>query len=190
MRSLLVVIVDEGIELGLLLQEVLPRRFGGFFLQGQVHAFVPTVLLWITRLDTLDADPEAQPPDRELAEAKEGAVAGEGHAVVATDRTWQSEVLESPFKDGKCVALLGGLEALAAQQVAAGEVSDGQGIAVATIGEHELALVIGAPQIVGMIGAGKTCAFGLEVITLAAAGHQAMAIQYGMHSADGRQRNT
>jgi hypothetical protein len=28
MRSLPVVIVDEGIELGLLLQEVLPRRFG------------------------------------------------------------------------------------------------------------------------------------------------------------------
>ena len=55
MRSLLVVIVDEGIELGLLLQEVFPRRFSGFFLQGQVHAFVPTVLLWITRLDTLDA---------------------------------------------------------------------------------------------------------------------------------------
>src|ERR1700730_11891042 len=71
-----------------------------------------------------------------------------------TRYTRQSEVLESPFKDGKCVALLGGLERLAAQQVAAGEVGDGQGIAVTTIGEHELALVIGAPQIVGMIGAG------------------------------------
>lgn len=57
MRSLPVVIVDEGIELGLLLQEVFSRRFGGFFLQGPVHAFVPTVLLWITRLDPLDADP-------------------------------------------------------------------------------------------------------------------------------------
>ena len=126
MRSLLVVIVDEGIELGLLLQEVFPRRFGGFFLQGQVHAFVPTVLLWITRLDALDADAEAQPPDREFAEAEEGAVAGEGHTVVAADRPRQPEVLESPFKDGKSIDLLGGLEGLAAQQVAAGEVGDGQ----------------------------------------------------------------
>src|ERR1700733_3770775 len=98
MRSLPVVIVDEGIELGLLLQEVLPRRFGGLFLQGQVHAFVPTILLGISRPDTLDADPEAQPPDRELAEAKEGAVAGEGHSVVAADRPRQPEVLERPFK--------------------------------------------------------------------------------------------
>src|ERR1700722_8370547 len=122
MGSLPVVIVDEGIELGLLLQEVLPRRFGGLFLQGQVHAFVPTVLLGIPWPDTLDADPEAQPPHRELAQAKEGAVAREGHPVVAADRPWQPEVLESPFKDGKCEALLGGLEGFAAQQVAAGEV--------------------------------------------------------------------
>jgi len=58
MRSLLVVVADEVVELGLLLQEVLARRFGGFFLQGQVHAFVPTVLLRITRLDALDGDAE------------------------------------------------------------------------------------------------------------------------------------
>src|SRR5471030_1223550 len=135
MRSLLVVIVDEGIELGLLLEEVFARRLGGFFLQGQVHAFVPTVLLWVTWLDTLDADPEAQPPDRELAEAKEGAVAGEGHTVVAADRARQPEVLESPFKDGKRIDLLGRRECLAAQQVAAGEVGDGQRVAIAEIGE-------------------------------------------------------
>src|SRR5471030_1197762 len=140
MRSFLVVIVDEGVELGLLLQEVFPRWFGGFILQGQVHPFVPTVLLWITRLDTLDADPQAQPPDRELAEAKEGAVAGEGHTVVAADRPRHAEVLKSPFKDAKCVALLGGLERFAAQQVAAGEVGDGQRIAITTIRKHELAL--------------------------------------------------
>src|SRR5580704_6651631 len=154
MRSLPVVIVDEGIELGLLLQEVLSWRFGGFFLQGQVHAFVPAVLLWITWSNTLDADPEAQPPHRELAEAKEGAVAREGHPVVAADRPRQPEVLEGPFKDGKSIDLLGRRQCLATQQVAAGEVGDGQRVAIATIREHELALVIDAPQIVGMIGAG------------------------------------
>src|SRR5471032_3284903 len=116
MRSFLVVVVDEGVELGLLLQEVFSRRFGGFILQGQMHPFVPTVLLWITRLDALDADPQAKPPDRELAEAKEGAVAGEGHTVVAADRPRQPEVLESPFKDAKSIDLLGRRQCLAAQQ--------------------------------------------------------------------------
>jgi hypothetical protein len=82
-----------------------------------VHAFVPTVLLWVTRLDTLDSDPEAQPPHRELAQAKEGAVAGEGGTVVAADRARQPEVLEGPFKDGKSIDLLGRRECLAAQQV-------------------------------------------------------------------------
>src|SRR5206468_9093904 len=39
-------------------------------------------------------------------------------------------------------------ESLAADQVTAGEVGDGERVAVALIGEHELTLVIGAPQIV------------------------------------------
>ena len=57
MRSLLVVDADELIERGLLLQEVLARRLSGFLLEGQVHAFVATVLLWVSRFDALDADP-------------------------------------------------------------------------------------------------------------------------------------
>jgi hypothetical protein len=48
---------------GLLLQEVFPRWLGGLLLQRQMHAFMPTVLLRVTGLDALDADPEAQPPD-------------------------------------------------------------------------------------------------------------------------------
>ena len=39
-----------------------------------------------------------------------------------------------------------------AMQIAAGEVGDGQRIAIAPIGEHELALVVGAPQVVGLAG--------------------------------------
>src|ERR1700733_15829836 len=103
MGSLLVVLADELIELGLLLQEVLARRLGCFLLQSQMHALMPTVLLRITRPDAFDVDPQAQPPDGQFAQAKEGAVAGEGHTVVASDRPRQSEVLEGPFKDGKSV---------------------------------------------------------------------------------------
>jgi hypothetical protein len=37
------------------------------------------------------------------------------------------------------------------------------------IGEHELALVIGAPQIIGPIRSGKAAAFGFEVMMSPAA---------------------
>ncbi len=56
MRAFVVVAVDEVVELGLLLQEVQGRRFGGFLLQGQVHALVAAVLLGMAGLDALDAD--------------------------------------------------------------------------------------------------------------------------------------
>ena len=56
MWALLVVAVDEVVELGLLLQEVLRGGLGGFLLQGQVHALVAAVLLGVTGLDALDAD--------------------------------------------------------------------------------------------------------------------------------------
>jgi hypothetical protein len=48
----------------------------------------------------------------------------------------------------KRVRLPGALQSVAAQQVAAGEVGDGQRVTVAPIGEHELALVVGTPKIV------------------------------------------
>ena len=51
MRALVAVAVDEVVELGLLLQEVLRRGLGGLFLQGQVHALVAAVLLGMPGLD-------------------------------------------------------------------------------------------------------------------------------------------
>jgi len=115
-----------------------------------MHAFVPAVLLRVTGFDALDADPEPQPPHGELTQAEEGGAAGEGDAVVGADRQRQPKVFKNPFKHGKCVHLLGCAQGLAAQQIAARRVGDGQRVAVPFIGEHELALVIGAPQIVRM----------------------------------------
>ena len=45
--ALVVEDLDEFVEPGLLLQEVSTCRLGGFFLQGEVHAFMASVLLRI-----------------------------------------------------------------------------------------------------------------------------------------------
>ena len=56
MRPFLIEFLNESIELGLLLQNVGGRRTGGFFLQGQMHAFMTTVLLGMARPDALDGN--------------------------------------------------------------------------------------------------------------------------------------
>src|SRR5262249_29445176 len=66
-RPLVVEDLDEFVEPSLLLQEIGSSRFGGFFLQGQMHAFMAAVLLGMPRFDAFDANPQAEPPHRELA---------------------------------------------------------------------------------------------------------------------------
>ena len=123
-------------------------RLGRFLLQGQMHALMPAVLLWIAGLDALDADPEAQPPDRELAQTEEGVAAGEGTAIVGADDRGSPKSLKARSNTVNAYVSLVVVQRVAAQQVAAREVGDGQRIAIALIGEHELTLVVGAPQIV------------------------------------------
>ncbi len=66
MRTFIVVNLDELIEALLLLQEVERGGLGRLFLEGQVHAFMASILFGMSRLDALDLDAETQPPDREL----------------------------------------------------------------------------------------------------------------------------
>src|SRR5215217_7306773 len=82
MRSFEIELVNEGVEALLLLQRVHAGRTSGLLLEREVHALVATVLLRMPRLDALDRDAEAQPPDRELGEIEQGIRAGEGNAVV------------------------------------------------------------------------------------------------------------
>ena len=60
----------EVIEASLLLQEVRGSRLGGFFLQSEMHTFVTTILLGMTRLNAFDADPQSQPPHGEFAQVE------------------------------------------------------------------------------------------------------------------------
>jgi hypothetical protein len=58
------------VEARLLLKKIGGRRLGGFFFQSEVHAFMTAVLLRVTRLDALDPNAQAEPPDRELAKVE------------------------------------------------------------------------------------------------------------------------
>ena len=69
MGPVMVELLHEGIEPGLLLQHVGGGRFGRLALQRQMHAFVPTVLLRVAGPNAFDLDAEPQPPHGEPAEA-------------------------------------------------------------------------------------------------------------------------
>jgi hypothetical protein len=53
--------------------------------------------------------------------------------------------------------------------MAAREVGDGQGIATVAVCEHDLALVVGAPQVIGMLGRRERHAGGFVALLLAVA---------------------
>ncbi len=183
MGSFIVEAFDEVIELGLLLEEVAAGRLGGLKLQSEVHAFMAAVLLRMARLDALDLDAEAEPPDRELAEAKERIGTCERNAVIGADGLRQAVLLENGLEHRESIGFLGGGERLAGEQIAAGKVGDRKWIAIAPVGEHELALVIGAPQIVGLAGKGKCRSLG-SVPAPHSALDQAVAVENRMDRAD------
>jgi hypothetical protein len=79
----------------------------------------------MARLDALDPNTQAQPPDREPAEAVERIGRREGHAVIGADSLGQAEVLKGPLEDAEGVALLRGRQRFAREQVATRVVGDG-----------------------------------------------------------------
>ena len=62
--------LNKLVEARLLLQKICGRWLGGFFLQGEMHALMTTILLGMTWLDAFDANAEAKPPDGELAQVE------------------------------------------------------------------------------------------------------------------------
>jgi hypothetical protein len=76
------------------------------------------------------------------------AWAEEGHAVIAADVGRQAAFLKKPLKYGESIVFAGGGESLASQEKTAGVIRDRQRIAVLTIAEPELALVVRAPQFI------------------------------------------
>src|SRR6266849_5420905 len=111
-----------------------------------MHAFMAAVLLRMARLDSLDGNAEPQPPNSESAQVEETIGRGEGHAIVGTNGLRQAAFLKQALKGSKSTLFLDGLHGFTEQKITAGVVRDGKGVAISFIPEHELALVVGAPQ--------------------------------------------
>src|ERR1700730_6468408 len=105
------------------------------------------------------------------------------NAVIGANGLGQSELLENGLEYAERVGFFGGGERLAREDVAAGKVGDGERITVATVGEHEFALIVGAPQLIGLSGK-RECRSVCSVTSRSSALDQAVAIKHGMHRAD------
>jgi hypothetical protein len=168
--------------LALLLQEVASGRLGGFFLQREMHALMAAILLGMARLDPYDANLEPEPPHCQLAQVKQGVCRSEGHAVVTADVDRQAALLKKPFKHSKSVVFAGGRKSLTGEEKAASVIGDGPRIAVLMIPQQELALVIGAPQFIGLLAEGQSSSLSSATHATAAL-DQAIAIEHRMDGA-------
>src|ERR1700751_1647629 len=176
---------DKVVETGLLLQAVHSGRSGCLFLQREMHALVAAVLLRVARPDALDGDAEAEPPHREFGEIEEAVRTGERHAIVGPDRLGQAALLEELLEGGDGEVFAGRFKGFAEQQKARGVVSDSQRKAVAAIAELELALEIGAPELVWR-GAGRERRAGRPVPRPPRDFDQAVPVEHGVDRALGR----
>jgi hypothetical protein len=125
-RTLVVEDVDEVVEACWLLKEVGSGRLGGFFLEREVHAFMAAILLGMAGLDSFNANAQAKPPDGKLAQMEQSVCGREGNALSLR------------------ICLTG-------EEKTASVIGDGQWVTVVPIAQQELALVIGAPQFIGML---------------------------------------
>ncbi len=64
-------------------------------------------------------------------------------------RLGQTEVLERSFENAEGVDLFGGREGVNGEEITTGIVSNGERVAVAPVSQHELALVVSTPELVG-----------------------------------------
>ena len=114
------------------------------------------ILLRVTGPNAFDANAQAEPPDRQLAQMKQSVRRSERNPIIAADVGWQAALLKKPFKYGKSVNLRGWRKALRSTQKTAGTVGDRQRIAVLAVAQQKLAFVIGAPKFVGPLAWGKS----------------------------------
>src|SRR5690349_15845422 len=147
MRSFMVELLPEVIELHLLRSHGMARWSRRLCLERAMHALMAAVLLRIAGLDQLRQHAQSYPPGRESGESCQ-RVGGEGHTVVGSDQLWQSVLVEQTREHRLCPFHSGAGQSMAAQQEAAVCVGDGQRIAVTAVAHAELTFKVRAPDVV------------------------------------------
>jgi len=145
--TLVVELVAEGVEPALLGTQAASRRPCGLGLEGAMHAFMSSVLLRLAGLDKLWEHAEADPPRGERREASQG-VGGEGNAVVGADPDGETEFLEETGENRFRPRNSRGMETLAAEEIAAVAIGDGEWVAINSVAGFKLAFEISTPDIV------------------------------------------
>jgi len=72
------------------------------------------------------------------------------------------------LENGEGEVGLGGLEAFAGDQVAGAVIRDGERVTVLLVTEHDLALVVGTPEAVRLVGGDQRGSFGFMTPSLLA----------------------
>src|SRR5947207_11810532 len=104
----------------------------------------------------------------------------EGKPVVTPDGPRQTTFAEQALQGWKRELLAVGFQRFTQKQVARGIVGDGQRITIAFVAQLKLALVIGAPEIVGMKALGQRPSFG-STTAPADRRDQPVAIEHGVN---------
>src|SRR5690606_19481055 len=147
MRPLLVELFPEGIEASLLGCEGRLGRSRALRLKRSVHPFVTAILVGPRGLNALMLDAQLHPPDAKLAEAAE-AMTHERSAVVGGDRPRQSIATKGLRQRPLGSDQRGRRLRFTQQQKSARRVADGERIAIDSLQEPELTLIIGAPDVI------------------------------------------
>ena len=85
--------VAEGVELQLLLTQRGRRQLTALEFQGQVHAFVPAVLLRVAWVDAVGPNAQLDPPHGQIGKPARRK-RGKRRAVVGADGQWQPKLAE------------------------------------------------------------------------------------------------
>ena len=184
MGAVVVEVLAEAVEAGLLLARARGRGLGSLGLQGPMHALVPPVLLGLARLDPLQRDAGLDPAERQARQpARAGS--GERRPVVRTDGQRQAVALEE-LLDQRTDRVGPGRDDDAGQQETAVGVADGQGVAAFAVAGAEPALEVDAPDIVGRADGAERPAGRGRATAPAARAHQPFRLQQIAHRAGRR----
>ena len=94
MRPFVIEFLNEGVELGLLLQDVGAGRAGGFLLQSQMHALMPAVLLRMAGANGSMVMPSRSHHTESLESLNSPFGEAKGNAIVRADRLRQTALFE------------------------------------------------------------------------------------------------